>query len=411
MYCSGCGAKLTEDDRFCRSCGKAVSESTDEAAATEVKWPAVHGDTLVAPAPAPAAAVDAPVATDPAALPASSGRPRWLIPTLAGGAFVVVAVVALLIVVLSSSGSSKAPLSEQAAPIMAPVSSDLSTLSDDLGSTVGAADMSTIRSDATRLSSSASTAVANAQALKLKSTDKTARTQLVSALQATAAFGRSTAAAAKSPSAAGVSRMQSDAADARRTYAAVAQTAPGLSLPANREFLVSALASYVNRQQAAAKAKTARTSIGLAAARSYASRIDSLLQNSADTRGDLGRLVVGIQNGTLSAYEAKSQISAILNQRQDLQNSVSLVDAPSPFAHAQQLLRASLTAAIDDDTAIQGWIDAWATNDTYGMNSFWQQHLDATARASSAKAEFVQAYNTARDRVLHKGPSPTGTNY
>jgi hypothetical protein len=320
---------------------------------------------------------------------------------------VVVSLLAVLIVVLAGGSSKKAPLAEQAAPVMASVSADLGALSGDLSSTLTAADLSRVRSDAVRLSSSSATAGSSVQGFKLESAERTAGQQLASALQATAAFGRDIATAANSPTAVTVARTQADASDARRAFSALAQSAPGLSLPATSEFSVAALAGYVSQKQAAVKAAAS----GTAQARDYVSRIDSLLSNSADTRGGLGQLIAGIENGLLSAPEAKSQIAATLSQRQDLQNSVSLVAAPAPFARAQQLLRLSLTAAIADDTAIQGWIDAWDTGDSYGLNMFWRQHLDATARASAAKADFVQAYDAARSKVLHTGPSPVGANY
>jgi hypothetical protein len=94
-----------------------------------------------------------------------------------------------------------------------------------------------------------------------------------------------------------------------------------------------------------------------------------------------------------------------------MRGCVSLVTVPPAFAHAHDLLRSSLSAAIADDIAIQSLIDAWETGDSYGETNFWQQHLVPDAQASAAKAEFVQTYDAARAQVLHLGPSPVGTDY
>jgi hypothetical protein len=412
VFCGSCGAKLTEDLKFCRSCGAPVTpESSEETAATAVNWPS-NGDTLVAPAPLPPPVIPQPqyAPPPPAASAQASSRseqPSWLIPVIVGGALIVLGAIAAVVFFAFSGRSSPDPLSQQAVPLLAPVNADVSSLSDDLSGTLTASELSGVQSDASRVGSSATSAATGIQGLKLKPSDQTAADQLVSALQATAIYGHSVAAAAKSPTTDTVARAQADATATKTSYAAVATSVPALAIPSSGEFSVASLASYVTKQQAAAH----KAASGKASAHDYVSRIDSLLSNSADTRGDLGQLIVGIENGSLTAPEAKSQIAAILNQRQDLQNSISLVNAPGPFAHVQALLRSSLTAAIADDTAIQGWIDAWDTGDNYGINQFWNQHLDATARATAAKNAFVQAYNQARARTLHLGPSPTGSNY
>jgi hypothetical protein len=345
----------------------------------------------------------------PVAPPAPAGpkRRRLLVGIGTGVAVLVVGGAGAAAFLLTSHGATKAPLAEQAAPLVAPVSADLSALNDDLSTPLTANDLSSVRADASRLGSSAATAVSTMTALQLASSDQSAGRQLITALQATARYGRSVASAAVLPSATSIARAQADATDARTAFAVVEPNVPRLALPAGDQFTVAAIATYAGKKKAGEKAAAARS----AQARTYVSRIDSLLANSADTRGNLGQLITGVQSGTLTPAEAKSQIAGILNQRQDLQNSVSLVEAPGSFAHAQELLRSSLSAAIADDMAIQSLIDAWETGDTYGMDSFWQQHLAANDHASAAKAEFVQSYNAARATVLRLGPSSVGTGY
>ena len=107
----------------------------------------------------------------------------------------------------------------------------------------------------------------------------------------------------------------------------------------------------------------------------------------------------------------RSQIASIINQRQDLQNAVAAVEAPQSFASSARLLRQSLTAAIADDLAIQGWLDAWLAYDSYTFSQFWQKHLDATAQATRDKQAFIEAYNRARQQVLKLGPLAIGDRY
>ena len=71
----------------------------------------------------------------------------------------------------------------------------------------------------------------------------------------------------------------------------------------------------------------------------YVSRIDALLENSANTRRNLGDLINGVSAGTMTAAEAKSQIAAVVNQRHDLQNAIAAIAAPSAFAYSASLLR------------------------------------------------------------------------
>ena len=101
--------------------------------------------------------------------------------------------------------------------------------------------------------------------------------------------------------------------------------------------------------------------------RSRVAQIDSLLRNSSETRGDLGALIEDIRAGELTAAQSHAPITAILNQRQDFQNSISTVDVPPSFTRPAELLRSSIGASIADDKAIQGWITARWEGDSYGI--------------------------------------------
>jgi hypothetical protein len=83
---------------------------------------------------------------------------------------------------------------------------------------------------------------------------------------------------------------------------------------------------------------------------------------------------------------------------------VSGLQAPAPFAAAESSLRDSITASLQDDYAIQSWINAWAADDTFGETQAYNKHLQATAAASSAKQSFLDIYNRLRTTYLHLQP-------
>jgi hypothetical protein len=159
-------------------------------------------------------------------------------------------------------------------------------------------------------------------------------------------------------------------------------------------------ADLARRQQAQART----------AARLYSEQIDRLLRNSAETRGDLGGLVTGVQNGTIGPEEASTQIDRIVLQRQDLQNAVAAVSAPPAFRDVADLLRDSIRAALDDDLALQRAFHAWREGDPSAIDAAWVEHQQATQRASAAKQTFVTAYERVRSR-FGLGPFGTGTSY
>jgi len=152
-----------------------------------------------------------------------------------------------------------------------------------------------------------------------------------------------------------------------QSYSMLSASVPGLTVLSNAIFasasqLQTLAAAQENAAQAQATATQAKAA-STAALRTYVRSIDSLLQNSADTRSNLGALIGDIQNGQLSASGAASEISSIINQRQDLQNQVSAVATPTTFRVAAAKLRDSIAASLQDDYAIQGWINAWYDNE------------------------------------------------
>jgi tRNA A-37 threonylcarbamoyl transferase component Bud32 len=142
----------------------------------------------------------------------------------------------------------------------------------------------------------------------------------------------------------------------------------------------------------------------------YTEQIDRLLTNSAETRMDLGALVRAASNRSIPLDDARGRIAAIINQRQSLQNSIASVDTPQAFRKSAELLRKSIRAALDDDFAIQAWINAHYPADPSASRRL-SEHLAASKRASAAKQRFVDNYDRLRARLLDLPPLKVGTSY
>jgi hypothetical protein len=133
--------------------------------------------------------------------------------------------------------------------------------------------------------------------------------------------------------------------------------------------------------------------------RVYAEQLARMLRNSADTRGDLGTLVGGVQHNSLAYTDAKARIAAVISQRQGLRDDVARLETPTAFADASELLRRSLTAAIADDVAVQRWIVAHYEGDPAAEGPAWDEQVAASERATAAKSAFLDAYNGLSGRV------------
>jgi tRNA A-37 threonylcarbamoyl transferase component Bud32 len=155
---------------------------------------------------------------------------------------------------------------------------------------------------------------------------------------------------------------------------------------------------------------TAQEQVDRARNLAYTEQIDRLLTNSAETRMDLGALVRAASNRSIPYDDARGRIAAIINQRQNLQNSVASVETPPAFRQAAELLRKSIRAALDDDFAIQAWINALYRDDPSASRRL-SEHLAASKRASAAKQRFVDTYDRLRASLLDLPPLKVGTSY
>jgi serine/threonine protein kinase len=144
--------------------------------------------------------------------------------------------------------------------------------------------------------------------------------------------------------------------------------------------------------------------------RDYVQSIDSLLQNSAETRGDLAGLIADVQGRRIPLADARDSIETIINQRLGLRDDVAALPAPEPFSKAKELLRRSITLSLDDDIAVRRWINAFYAD----LPSAPARLADVTElgrRATAAKERFVAEYNRVRRTTLGLGPLAVGTRY
>jgi hypothetical protein len=354
------------------------------------------------------AAEQSPPALVPPVASASPARPRRAPLIAAAATLGLLTLVALAVAVATLTRSDEPagpPYAARVAAAISPVDAALVSLAEELDG--DGSDLAAATERTSRLGRAVATAEGVLSAIEPGEEDARTASLAVAALAAAGIFAERVAAAAAEPSSATAAAAEDAGDAAAQAFSALAGAAPAIAVPRAALFSTDALGAAASAVETKADAQANAT----AAARSYVQRIDGLLTNSAETRANLGGLVAGVQDGRLSLLQARSQIAAILGQRHDLQNAVAAVEAPPPFLRAAELLRFSLAAAIEDDIAIQGWIDAWFENDGVRFERFWDDHLRATAKASAAKAAFVDEYDRVRERTLDLSPLAVGDRY
>lgn len=139
----------------------------------------------------------------------------------------------------------------------------------------------------------------------------------------------------------------------------------------------------------------------------YVRQLDSLLANSARTRGDLGGLISDVQRRSISRQSALDRINQIIGERKSLRESLP-VDQPDSFRHAQSSLRSSVDASIEDDQAVESWIEAFFDRSPAAASRFAEVRRLSFA-ASARKSEFLSEYNQLRQQKL--GLAPLNVSY
>jgi hypothetical protein len=287
--------------------------------------------------------------------------------------------------------------------LVAPVAASNRLLDAKLQSLERLADLGDVSDAAEQLTRDLTLAQGGLAVLEAHGDDVQAKALLEQALTANIHYAGKVKAASAGLDAARASAAARAADQAARSYSAAGTAAPKLALPRAGLFLSAGLLQTFASEQAQTQATSS------AALRSYAQAIDSLLRNSAVTRSDLRSLIGDVRRNRLSASQAASQIASVINQRRELSNQVSAAATPPQFRSASIKLVNSINAALDDDYAIQAWINARYGGDSYAVRRAFSRHQAATARASAAKADFLGLYNLLRGRFL--GLRPISVSY
>lgn len=428
---------MAPEAKFCRDCGtqadhndQAAVATAAEEAATEVRagatWPTAANATVTpelhtSATPAPSTAIEFSVASPeqptstavmsvtpsspPVSTIAEGRRPTWLVPLIVGVGLLVIVGAAGAAYLAGRSGSPS--FTAQAQKALNPVLAADQRLSARVSAVQTHGDLSAVGS-AAAADVTAITVAQGAASVIANGKSATAVQLLNTALTSDLAYAKAVKNAAGRLTAGLASASQTAGQQAGQAYASMHGAAPKLVVPAASLYLpTQQLVTLADEQQkaaAAAAAKRQQKAATTGAIRSYVRSIDSLLRNSADTRSNLGTLIGDVQSNQVDYAQASSEISSIINQRQDLENQVSGVQAPAAFAQAAASLRQSISAALQDDYAIQSWINAWYSNDQVGFDNAYSQHEEATATATSDKAAFLAAYNRLRSRYLQLPP-------
>jgi hypothetical protein len=398
------------DANFCRACGSAQAPS-DADAQTEIAatngWPQTGGATAVLDAPITTAHSEPVRAAAAVASPAPGrSRPLWLLLTVPTAALALFAGIGAF--VLLSRGHAGPSFAQRATGVLAPVVTADGDVDLKLQMTHDGRDLAAVRTAAEAARQATVKAQGAVTVLEASSKDARTKALLDQALGANQAYLDKITEAATALTPLRAASAVTAARQAAQSFSTLATTTPTVTLPTDADFgsveqlqtLAAAQAKAAAQRAVAARAK-AQTR---AAERSYVNSIDALLENSSETRANLGSLITDIENDQLSPTQASAQIASIINQRQDLQNQVAAVAAPARFRLAAEKLRDSIAAALDDDYAIQGWINGWYDADLYAYERSYSQHEQATARATAAKSDFLALYNQLRAERLQLQP-------
>lgn len=146
--------------------------------------------------------------------------------------------------------------------------------------------------------------------------------------------------------------------------------------------------------------------------RAYVERIGNIVQQSASGRGQVGRLVTGVENGCrISPFDASQQIRSVIDNRTSILNQLAgQAAAPNPEGQRiHSLLQQALQSSIEADIQYKGWMDYLYTDfynttpvgcpsGTPPKNAAYAAARTADARASDQKRQFVDAFDPVATR-------------
>ena len=141
------------------------------------------------------------------------------------------------------------------------------------------------------------------------------------------------------------------------------------------------------------------------AARAFATEVQTVLEESAKGRGQVGPLVSGVLNGCeIPPADASRQIRQVIDNRTDILTQLGALPA-APDAEAEgylALFRDALQSSIEADIQYKSWMDFLNTEGCPGgrapTNAAFSAAQAADANSTSLKSQFVNAYNPVATR-------------
>lgn len=138
--------------------------------------------------------------------------------------------------------------------------------------------------------------------------------------------------------------------------------------------------------------------------KTFTVKIDRMLNEAANGRGEIGRVIAQTQSCQLAPEDAASQIDSVADNRQSVLNQLAALSAPTP--KAQQVLAAlqrGLTHSREADRQYALWIrnqTSWYYLPPVGCPSgvmpkdeFFSRAANESAQSTTAKRQFVALYN------------------
>lgn len=179
--------------------------------------------------------------------------------------------------------------------------------------------------------------------------------------------------------------------DAQAAYSTLAGSAEIPAIP-----LTSSL-DNVRRRVAALQGDELRL-------KTFTVKVDRMLNEAANGRGEIGRVIAETQRCELAPEDAASQIDSVADNRQSVLNQLAALSAPTP--KAQQVLAAlqrGLTHSREADRQYALWIrnqTSWYYLPPVGCPSgvmpkdeFFSRAANESAQSTTAKRQFIALYN------------------
>jgi predicted Ser/Thr protein kinase len=341
--------------------------------------------TAVAPAPR-----DAPTAAAP--LPAPSPARRGRQPRVLAAVALILVVAAAAVVAMLAGGGDKS-YADQAGDAVADLSRANRTLSARLADLDGGTPHATIE-QATAATASAQRAARRRVASLNAGEDGALAARLTRALDAEGAFLDQAAKAAAAPSSADAQAIQSAGDRMTGAFAAVEGDVSGLASVDG----AAKLADWVRARQGGARVVA------------FVRGVDGILAQARPGRRRISQVAGAIQNGSITASDARSGIDDVVTNRQAALASARALPAPDDTAgDIKNKLVEAFRRSLDNDRDFQDGVAAYESGDFARFaTKVYDDAFASNDAATTAKKAFLDAYNALRAK---RGLAPVADDF